>query len=668
MKAVILAAGLGSRLLPHTESRPKCLLKIGGHSILEYQIAALRQCGITDVVIVLGYQGDKIRQHLSVPVTFVENTEYASTGSSYSLWLTRDLMSDGFIYVNSDLIFHPRMLRELLDSSAPDAIVVDRHVHPTGDMQKAEMDGARILRMSKNLPAEIASAEVVGPARFSADGARAIVRYLDRLVAAGERSRWAYEAFGEVARERPLVGVDNPGCFWAEVDTPGDLIEASQRIPSHFVDFRAPRITTPDQPDERRVWDINRQPVAYMDRLLNSNLAASVQPVAGADDRIRPILLDNREKFATHLQALGVRQLSPATVHRAIEGRLLDIEAQLGQRYDAASLASAPALRDMLDDVMALCPAEAGAGFVITEGTAASLLERLPPPALMQALGHHTVAGLLAAENPLDVVAMCRTTEDDEWQARYKQLLGGLTADDFEDRPVRFYVADTAKYQAAFINSKHPPKLWRISHNKEAGIVTCLTVDSAFPFKVPLLQYLLVFIHYYFEAGYASRFYRLTAQENEAPLGQEIVNSIYSHTRKLTFFYSNVYSENLFWDRALDVFARAFDSDEVRFFSGCRECGEYVPSSGAQDVIVSLNIVDHVWNLNFLGHGVGVDTFQHDTIYFLYHFRGALWQAIVNALTGLGPAEMEELIVQHLGIGDAALTGRLLTAARPQFV
>src|SRR5687768_7452561 len=67
MRAVILAAGLGSRMLPHTESRPKCLLKIGGHSILEYQLAALRQCGISDVVIVLGHQGDKIRAHLNVP-------------------------------------------------------------------------------------------------------------------------------------------------------------------------------------------------------------------------------------------------------------------------------------------------------------------------------------------------------------------------------------------------------------------------------------------------------------------------------------------------------------------------------------------------------------------------------------------------------------------------
>ncbi len=668
MKAVILAAGLGSRLLPHTELRPKCLLKIGGHTILEYQIAALRQCGITEIAIVLGYQGEKIRAHLNTPVTYFENSEYASTGSSYSLWLTRDFIRDGFVYVNSDLIFHPRMLQILLDAPEPDGIIIDRHVDLTGDMQKAQMEGARILRMSKSMPADAAAAEVVGPAKFSANGTCELITCLNDRIAAGERTRWAYEAFAELATRRPFVGVDNPGCFWAEVDTPADLIEATQRIPSHFIEFRAPRLTTLDQPDERRVWDINRHPIPYMDRLLNANLAPTVQHLPGCEDRIRSVLLRNRETFTAKLRALGIQHLSPAAIHRALETRIVAIESQLARRYDPASLSSAAALDEVLSDVLRLCPPDAGDGFVISESCAVGLLEELPPPALMGALGHSSVASLLGEEHALDVIAMCRTTEDDEWQARYKQLLAAVTVDNFERRPIRFFVADTPKYRPAFINSKHPPKLWRISHNKEAGVITCLTLEEPVPFKVPLLQYLIVFIHYFFEAGFASRFYRSVARADGRPLGEEIVDSIYSHTQKLTFFYSNVYSENLFWDRALEVFARAFDSDDLRFFTDCADCGEYVPSSGAEDAIVSLNLIDHIWNLNFLGHGVGVDTFQHDTIYFLYHFRGALWQRIVNELTGIDRPRMEELIVRHLGIGDAALTGRLLTASKPQLV
>jgi L-glutamine-phosphate cytidylyltransferase len=667
MRAVILAAGLGSRMLPHTESRPKCLLKIGGHSILEYQLAALRQCGISDIVIVLGHQGDKIRAHLNVPVTFIHNPEYASTGSSYSLWLTRDLIGDGFLYINSDLVFHPRMLDALLASPHPDAIVVDRTVNLAGDMQKANMDGARILRMSKNMPEGLAAAEVVGPAKFSPEGARHIVTCLDALVARGERSRWAYEAFGEVARDRMFMGVDNPGCIWAEVDTPTDLIEASQRIPSHYVDFRAPRITTPELPDQRRMWDIHQQPIPYMDRLLNSNFAREVQALPGAEDRIRDVLLGNRETFSSGLRELGVGTLSAADVHRAVAASVDRIEGQLARRYDSRALVGRDTLRDVLADLLRLCPQDDEA-LVITRETAARLLEQLPPVNLMEALGHPTIATLLDREDPLDVVAMCRTTENEAWQARYKRLLAELTLKDFEVRPIRYFVADAAVYRPAFVSSKQAPKLWRISHNKETGTITCLTLDDLERFRAPLLLYVLVFLHYFFETSYASRFYRHAARADAERLGEQVVASIYSHTSKLTFFYSNVYSENLFWDRALRVFSDSFGSEDLELLARLVNCGEYVPSSGAQDVIVSLNIIDHVWNLNFLGHGVGVDTFEHDTIYFLYHFRGALWQAIVNELTGVTPAEMEALIVSNLATGDTSLTGQLLAARRPLMV
>jgi hypothetical protein len=158
------------------------------------------------------------------------------------------------------------------------------------------------------------------------------------------------------------------------------------------------------------------------------------------------------------------------------------------------------------------------------------------------------------------------------------------------------------------------------------------------------------------------------AQADSRRLGQEIVASIYSHTNKLTFFYSNVYSENLFWNHALRVFAASFNNADVKLLSSLVDCGEYVPSPGAQDAIVSLNLIDHIWNLNFLGHGVGIDTFEHDTIYFLYHFRGALWQAIVNALTAIRSDDMQALIVSSLGIGDTALTSQLLAARRPLMV
>ena len=238
--AVILAAGPGSRLLPHTANAPKCLTAIGGFPILQYQLAALSQCGIDDVVIVVGYLSDRIRGFVREPVTYVENIDYASTNSSHSLWLARERLRDGYVHLNSDLLFEPAMLRALLDAPAENAVIVERTVCPSSDMMKAQMDGTRILKMGKNLTAD-AAAEVVGPAKFGPRGAARLIDALEQLQASGERNRWAYGIFGELAEALEFTGVDNPGAFWAEIDTVADAQDAEKRIPRRMIDLAAGR-------------------------------------------------------------------------------------------------------------------------------------------------------------------------------------------------------------------------------------------------------------------------------------------------------------------------------------------------------------------------------------------------------------------------------------------
>jgi choline kinase len=235
-KAIILAAGPGSRLLPHTAHSPKCLTPIGGQPILRYQLAALRRCGVDDVVIVVGYLSDRIRDYVDSSVTLVENRDFASTNSSYSLWLARNHMRQGFIHLNSDLLFEPELLRALLASPDENAVIVDRRVRAGSDMMKAQMDGARILRMGKQLTTD-AAAEVVGPAKFGASGAELVVQRLSQLRAVGDRNQWAYGVFGELAPQLLFAGVDNPGCFWAEVDTTADAADANRRIPASMVEL-----------------------------------------------------------------------------------------------------------------------------------------------------------------------------------------------------------------------------------------------------------------------------------------------------------------------------------------------------------------------------------------------------------------------------------------------
>ena len=123
---LLLAAGTGSRLRPLTQNAPKCLTEVGGLPILERLIHNLRIQGIERLVVVLGHQGDKIREFLDykagdMQVDYVLNPDYKTTNNLYSLWLARQQIQEPFLLVESDLVFEASMLDDML---YPDRIAI----------------------------------------------------------------------------------------------------------------------------------------------------------------------------------------------------------------------------------------------------------------------------------------------------------------------------------------------------------------------------------------------------------------------------------------------------------------------------------------------------------------------------------------------------------------
>lgn len=241
MKAIILAAGVGSRLRPYTNDAPKCLLEVAGHPVLQYQLNAIRTCGINDIAIVTGYCADKIKTYCEsakIPVTIIDNSEFLTTNNAYSIWLARDYASsakDGCLLINSDLIFGPAMLKLLIDAQDPNAIIVDRIKDITTDMVKAQMNGKRIIHASKDLAAHLARAEVVGPVKLSHQGVDQFINHIEAPIKNGDKNRWFFYSLGDFGKENELIGVENPGYFWAEIDTPEDLSAAREKIPANFI-------------------------------------------------------------------------------------------------------------------------------------------------------------------------------------------------------------------------------------------------------------------------------------------------------------------------------------------------------------------------------------------------------------------------------------------------
>jgi choline kinase len=236
-KAIILAAGVGSRLRPLTDDLPKCLLEVGGQTLIDHQLQTLARVGVTDVIVVIGYRGDRIRQHLGDRVRYVVNELYERTNSLYSLWLARDELVSGALILNSDVLAVPLLIERLLQSAAPDAILAERGEDFDPEDMKITLNGSLVIDFGKHLPRERAHAHNVGVAKFSAEGAARLADRLEWLVATGHENDWVPVAFGEFASRWPLVAVATAGLPWIEIDYIADLSRARLEIEPAILAF-----------------------------------------------------------------------------------------------------------------------------------------------------------------------------------------------------------------------------------------------------------------------------------------------------------------------------------------------------------------------------------------------------------------------------------------------
>jgi choline kinase len=253
MRAVILAAGAGSRLRPVIGPYPKCLAAVGGITLLERQMAALRDHGIDPVTVVVGYRRDAIEQVCGREVHFVFNPDYASTNSLFSLWLARDLLSDGFVVMNSDVLFHPHLLTRLLTSAHEDALLMaarEPGSRYSDEEMKVHVRHGCVAAIDKTLDDAITDGENVGIAKFGADGAALLLREATALVEQGAVREWLPRAFHAFSRQRALHVIETAGYPWIEIDFPEDYRRAcAETLPAilaHDLTARPPRVTHDD--------------------------------------------------------------------------------------------------------------------------------------------------------------------------------------------------------------------------------------------------------------------------------------------------------------------------------------------------------------------------------------------------------------------------------------
>lgn len=236
---VILAAGVASRLRPLTDQTPKCLLELGGVSILRRTVEALRANGIARVVIVTGYLHTMIEAHVQrhwpgLGIRFVHNRDYATTNNIHSLWLAREAVGAGeMLLLDSDILFHPGIIGALLAAPHADCLALSR-AHAVGEEEiKVRLDDdGRIVAISKTVPVAEAAGESIGIERFSPSFTARLFMVIEEMVRREGRSDVFYEAAFErvIAAGHPLHAVDVSAWPCMELDTVEDFQRAEREI------------------------------------------------------------------------------------------------------------------------------------------------------------------------------------------------------------------------------------------------------------------------------------------------------------------------------------------------------------------------------------------------------------------------------------------------------
>lgn len=225
MKAVILAAGKGTRIHTITNGGPKSLLPIGKSTLLGQSLDTFRDQGVNEIVIVTGYRrhviAEYVKRNWSGRYEIVFNPHYETTNVLYSFWLALPYLKEDFVFLHADTVFEPEVLARLLahNQKAEMVFAVDNHPCEEEEM-KVQVSNGQVTLVTKEMPSDSANGEFLGLARVSAERIDGLRNHAESLFEEG-----VFNAFFELAVQRMIdedglkVEIsDTSGLRWREVD------------------------------------------------------------------------------------------------------------------------------------------------------------------------------------------------------------------------------------------------------------------------------------------------------------------------------------------------------------------------------------------------------------------------------------------------------------------
>jgi choline kinase len=241
MIGVILAAGMAKRLRPLTDKKPKCLLEVGGKTLLQRTVDAMISAGIKEFVVVTGYRENMIREFLTArypqyTINFIDNPDYEHNNNIFSLWLTMEkLHGTEVLLMDSDILCDPEAVRRVARKTVP-ALAMQQHELGEEEMKIVVDAEGRITEISKTCSPKDAIGESVGIEKMTEEYTEAIYQELRKMIL----DEGLIDIFYERAFERLIPQghtfevVDTTDLFSYELDTPEDLEKASAALPKEL--------------------------------------------------------------------------------------------------------------------------------------------------------------------------------------------------------------------------------------------------------------------------------------------------------------------------------------------------------------------------------------------------------------------------------------------------
>jgi len=219
LKAIILAAGLSSRLHPLTLEIPKCLLPLHGKAVMEHQLSALEAAGVSDVTVIVGFLADVIRQSIGERVDYAVYERFRETNNLGTLHDCRQLLDDDCLVLFADVLLSADALSRLAANPADYALLVDR-TRVLENTMRIQTENGGIVDLGGHIPAAEGEGNFVGIAKYSKIGALALADELEAMIAeGGHEDKYYVQALPRLVKKGAVIEQVDIHEPWLEIDT-----------------------------------------------------------------------------------------------------------------------------------------------------------------------------------------------------------------------------------------------------------------------------------------------------------------------------------------------------------------------------------------------------------------------------------------------------------------